>query len=126
MADKQQCRLLALPAELRNEIYRLAFEGTITTIKGRHYRGQWARVEPTSSDNPGLLLANKQLYAEARLIYYSTVQHQAINRYELIRFIFSRERMVQSTGADMVVQLHFINPADSRQWRIEVPRKPEL
>lgn len=58
----RQSRLLALPAELRNNIYTFALVNT-------------EPVDIDSSCNePGLLLVNRQIRAEARKIYYTSNQ----------------------------------------------------
>ncbi|KAK5171288.1 uncharacterized protein LTR77_004432 [Saxophila tyrrhenica] len=60
-AEPPKSRLMGLPAELRNEIYRYAL------VRKNKYHIKHGKRQPKE---PGLLLANKQIREEAASIYY--------------------------------------------------------
>lgn len=69
-------RFTDLPPELRNIIYEYAFAGSTTHLKtldrGKSYIAKYTTSSPINDVNfPGLLLASKQLRAEATPIYYA-------------------------------------------------------
>ncbi|KAK4494395.1 hypothetical protein PRZ48_014693 [Zasmidium cellare] len=64
-APQTSCKFMSLPAELRNHIYELAFDGTTCSI-ANHKRNMKYNYPP------GILVSCKVIYAEARQIYYNT------------------------------------------------------
>lgn len=74
MASDPGCPLLALPAELRNNIWEEVFEGNevqISTTRRGRSRGSTA---------PALLLTCKHIYSEASSVYYALSDFQAVTR----------------------------------------------
>lgn len=72
----QATSFMSLPAELRNEIYEMAFTDHIVAITAAD---DWERIESPLgircykrpySTAPGILLANKQIHHEAITYYY--------------------------------------------------------
>ena len=72
LEPKQPCRLLALPAELRNKIYTMAFEDEVIEDP---LDKNW--VEPRHFQAPPLLMTCHQIYDEARLLFYATATFRA-------------------------------------------------
>lgn len=64
MLDPTQVPLLALPPELGNAVYELAFDGAVLEV-----------YQPLTS--PSLLLTCKQINDEALSIFYTSVTFQA-------------------------------------------------
>lgn len=69
---QQPCRLLALSAELRNKIYTMAFEDEVVEDP---FIKSW--VEPRHFEAPALLMTCRQIYSEARLLFYATATFRA-------------------------------------------------
>ena len=63
LRSQEQSPLMSLPAELRNEIYKMSFAGCIIHMPAK---------TSESSSLPGLLLACKQTYIKAIDICYAT------------------------------------------------------
>lgn len=63
-ASQPDCKLFNTPAEIRNRIYELAFEGEESHIRD-------SKSKTLTSNNAALLTSCKVIYAEARQIYYN-------------------------------------------------------
>ncbi|CAK4034157.1 Hypothetical predicted protein [Lecanosticta acicola] len=61
-SDSGKCKLLELPAELRNDIYRLVLVPEDDAA---------VDIDANGYDRPGLLSTCKQIYYEARKIFYA-------------------------------------------------------
>lgn len=71
MASDPWCPLLALPAELRNNIWEEVFEGNEVQIST-------TRGSDKGSAAPALLLTCKLIYSEATSVYYALSDFQAV------------------------------------------------
>lgn len=69
-------KLFKLPAEIRNCIYEMVFEGAKVTIPIRH-----------TSANPHLLMSCKTIYGEARQLYYNKCHFRLCNTSDLRRWL---------------------------------------
>lgn len=67
MQEVEPFRFYALPAELRNLIYEKTFEDTSIRLPAERWHPDTKKYEP-----PGILLASKQIYAEAVKIFHHT------------------------------------------------------
>ncbi|CAK3875311.1 Hypothetical predicted protein [Lecanosticta acicola] len=72
-----QSLLLALPRELRDEIYKLTFEDFIVDLDVKKVEGR----------NAGLCLASKQLYTESSKLYYEHSIFLSKNRYDCVKWL---------------------------------------
>lgn len=98
MATTEGLCFFDLPAEIRNEIYRLTLEGTTTTISGAEDcdRRRQAIMHSTSSDGcvkglPGILHTNRQVRSECSLLFYSTTQFVATSCRALVAWLSALE-----------------------------------
>ncbi|KAK3721092.1 hypothetical protein LTR37_003382 [Vermiconidia calcicola] len=74
MADEKHFRFLDISAELRNAIYEKTFEDTIVYL-------EWHRSAP-----PSILMANKQIYNEAVMLFYRHATFTFYSTTALIRW----------------------------------------
>lgn len=104
MAATEGICFFDLPAEIRNEIYRLTFERITTAISRDENRETRHHVvtHSTSSDNcikglPGILHTNRQVRAECSLLFYSTTCFVALSSRALVSWLSVLEREQRSS-----------------------------
>lgn len=109
MATEAPFRLLDLPAELRNEIYRLAFEDSTTMLHPDPIKPNFRSIyialpAQTLPRYPGILGANNQIHSECKLIFYTTSTIVATSKGALLAWLTALDLKSRSALKHVVLR----------------------